>query len=69
MGRASAPGDGEQFVFGQHDKSGRLDAHCAVPLEALQFLIHPLPRGAEELRQVLLGQLQTDADLFALATP
>ena len=42
------------------------DAHRAFALEALQFLVDALPRGPEQLRQVLLREFQADADLLAL---
>ena len=37
-----------------------------VALEALQLLVDALARGAEQLGQVFLGELQADPDLVAL---
>src|SRR6187397_534875 len=58
--------DRQQFRPRQHDESGRLDAHRAVALESLQLLVDTLARRAQELREILLRQLQADADLLAL---
>src|SRR5688572_23396987 len=59
-------GDREQLVLRQNDQPCRLDAHRAVALEALELLVHPLARCAEQLREVFLRELQADADLLAV---
>jgi hypothetical protein len=50
----------------QHHQPRGLDAHRAFALEALELLVHALARRAEQLRQVFLRQLQSDADFFTL---
>src|SRR5689334_19589653 len=62
----SAAGDREQLVLREDDEAGRLDPHRAFALEALQLLVDALPRRAEQLRDVLLRELQADPDLVAL---
>jgi hypothetical protein len=65
----SAPGDGQQLVLGQDDEPGRLDAHRPVALEALQLLVDALARGAEQLGDVFLRQLQADRISSPCSTP
>src|SRR5690349_3902403 len=58
--------DGQQLLAREYDQARRLDADRPLSLEALELLVDALARRAQELRQVLLRELQADADLFAL---
>ena len=50
-----------------HHQAARLDADDAVTLHGLELLVHPLARGAQQLRQLFLRQLQADARFAAVA--
>src|SRR6185369_16307985 len=58
---ALALGNGEQLAARKHDEPGGLDPHRPLALERLQFLVHPLARGTEQLCEVFLRELQADA--------
>src|SRR5205085_2031258 len=62
----SAVRDREQLFLREDDEAGRLDPDRAVALEALELLVDALARGAEQLRDVFLRELQPDPDLVAL---
>src|SRR5512143_398295 len=63
---AAALGALQQLIARQHHQPRRFDTHGPLALEALELLIDTLARCAQQLRQVLLCQLQAYADFLAL---
>lgn len=58
---------GKQLFGRQHHQAREFDAQSAFALQIFQFLIYPLPRCTQQLREILLCELQTDTGFLTVS--